>query len=67
MRRLYRKLFDDGPEPAARVANRIVVGNFVADREDIEGFNMPGSPTSIQAIAIYQVAAGKISRLASYF
>jgi uncharacterized protein (TIGR02246 family) len=67
MRTMYRELFDNSPELAARVANRIVVGNFVADHEEIEGFNMPGSPTSIQAIAIYQVADGKIGRLALYF
>jgi hypothetical protein len=39
----------------------------VADHEEIEGFNMPGSPTSIQAVAVYQVTDGKISRVALYF
>jgi hypothetical protein len=28
---------------------------------------MPGSPTSIQAVAVYQVTDGKISRVALYF
>jgi len=67
MREMYDGLFENSPELTGRIANRIVVGNFVADHEEIEGFNMPGSPTSIQAVAVYQVTDGKISRVALYF
>jgi uncharacterized protein (TIGR02246 family) len=67
MRQMYGRLFENSPELTGRIANRIVVGNFVADHEEIEGFNMPGSPTSIQAVAVYQVTDGKISRVALYF
>jgi hypothetical protein len=44
-----------------------VVGNFVADHDELEGFVMPGLPTSVQAVAVYQVVDGKISRVALYF
>jgi hypothetical protein len=37
-------------------ANRIVVGNFVADHEEIDGFDGPDSPNSGQAIAVYHEA-----------
>ena len=67
VRQMYGGLFENSPELTGRIANRIVVGNFVANHEEIEGFNMPGSPTSIQAVAVYQVTDGKISRVALYF
>jgi hypothetical protein len=42
------------------------VGNFVANPEEIDGFNAPGGLNSVQAIAGYQVNGGKISRTAMY-
>lgn len=67
VREMYGGLFENSPQLAGRIANRIVVGSFVADHEEIEGFNMPGSPSSIDAIAVYQVSDGRISRVALYF
>lgn len=67
MGQMYGPLFENSPQLTARLTNRIVVGNFVVDHEEIEGFNLPGSPESFQAIAVYQVADGKISRVALYF
>jgi len=67
MRQMYAGLFENSPQLAATIHNRIVVGEFVADHEAVEGFNLPGSPTSFQAIAAYQVSDGKISRVALYF
>lgn len=64
---MYGGLFENSPQLAGRIANRIVIGNYVADHEEIEGFNLPGMPSSIQAIAVYQVTDGKISRVALYF
>ena len=66
MRQMYGPLFENSPQLAGRIADRIVVGNFVADHEQIEGINMPGRPTSIQAMAVYQVTDGKTSRVALY-
>jgi uncharacterized protein (TIGR02246 family) len=66
VRQIYGQLFENSPQLGGRIANRIVVGDFVADHEEIEGLNRPGSPTSIQAIAVYQVTDEKISRVALY-
>src|ERR1700739_3985068 len=66
LRHMYGRLFENSPQLAGRIANRIVVGNFVADHEEIDGFNGPGSPNSVQAIAVYQVIDGRISRVALY-
>ena len=51
-------VIEDSPQLAATIHNRIVVGDFVADHEAVEGCNFPGSPTSFQAIALYQVTEG---------
>lgn len=66
VRRIYRELFENSPQLDGRIVNRIVVGSSVADHEQIEGINLPGRPTSIQAIAVYQVTDGNISRVALY-
>ena len=67
IRRMYGDLFANSPQLAGRIVNRIVVGDFVADHEEVQGFNRPGSPDSIRAIAVYQVVAGKIGRVTLYF
>jgi uncharacterized protein (TIGR02246 family) len=67
VRRMYEGLFENSPKLAGRIVDRIQVGNFVADHEQIEGINLPGAPTSIEAIVVYEVADGKISRVALYF
>ncbi len=66
LRQMYGGLFENSPQLAGRIASRIVVGNFVVDHEEIDGFNGPGSPNSVQAIAVYQVFGGKIGRVALY-
>jgi hypothetical protein len=33
---------------AGRIADRTVVGNVIADHEEIDGFNGPDSPNSVQ-------------------
>ena len=67
LRLMYGGLFANSPQLDARILNRIVVGDFVTDHEAVEGFNLPGSPTSFEAIAAYQVNHGTISRVALYF
>ena len=67
LRRTYGGLFESSPELKGRIVNRIAVGTFVADHEEVEGFVRPGSPSSLQAIAVYHVVEGKISRVALYF
>lgn len=67
VRQMYGELFENSPQLAGQIVRRIVVGSYVADHEQIDGFNVPGSPTSIQAIAVYHVVNKKISRVALYF
>jgi uncharacterized protein (TIGR02246 family) len=67
LREMYGGLFENSPHLAGRIVNRSVVGNFVADHEEIDGFNLPGMPTSVEAIAVYEVTEGKINRVALYF
>jgi uncharacterized protein (TIGR02246 family) len=67
IRQTYGRLFENSPRLRGRVVNRIAVGNFVVDHEVMEGFNLPESPTSFEAIAAYQVADEKISRVTLYF
>ena len=67
LREMYRGLFENSPQLHATIHNRIVVGSYVADLEEVNGFNLPGSPTSFQAIATYVVVDGKISRVALFF
>ncbi len=62
LRAMYGPLFDASPELHASIANRSLVGNFVADHEEVTGFNLPGFPTSLQAIAVYEVIDGAIHK-----
>jgi uncharacterized protein (TIGR02246 family) len=67
LRHMYAELFKNSPNLAGRITNRIAVGSFVADHEEIAGFNMPPMPESIEAITVYHVSDGKITRTALYF
>jgi hypothetical protein len=67
MRTMYGPLFDSSPELTATIANRIAVGSFVADHEQIQGFNLPGYPIALQAIAVYEVTDGAISKVRLFF
>lgn len=67
LRAMYGGLFENSPHLAGRIVNRVVVGSFVADHEEIDGFNLPEMPSSVEAIAVYQVTEGKINRVGLYF
>lgn len=67
LREMYGGLFESSPQLSGRILNRLVVGNFVADHEAIDGFTLPDMPTSVSAIAVYQVTEGKINRVGLYF
>jgi hypothetical protein len=63
MRQRYGELFENSPELAAEIANRITVGEFVIDEEHITGFNLPGYPTELHSAVVYRVQNGKINRV----
>ena len=67
LREMYGPLFDASPELSASITNRMAIGNFVADHEQVEGFNRAGFPTAFQAIAVYEVTEDAISRVSLFF
>ena len=58
MREGYKPLFEKYPKLHCESLNRIVMGNTVIVHERVTG-----GPTVIEAVAIYTVKDGKISRL----
>ena len=58
VRTRYAKLFDDAPNLYAEVKKRITIGNTVIDQEYVRV-----SDRFINAVAIYEVADGKIVRV----
>jgi hypothetical protein len=63
MRERYGELFTASPDLDVTIARRIAVGNVVVDEEHMRNFNLPGYPTSFEAVVVYQVAGAKISRV----
>lgn len=60
MRREYRELFAGAPTLHCRIVNRIEIGDFVIDREQITG---GAGGKMIDAVAIYEVRNGLIRRV----
>lgn len=63
VRGLYGALFANSPALHARIANRIRVGHYVIDEEEITGFIMEGFPAELHAAVVYRVADGKIAHV----
>ena len=61
LRERYAKAFAD-PTLRADIVNRIVVGNTVVDHERVRRTS-PEGPGTIEAIAMYVVEKGKITRV----
>jgi hypothetical protein len=55
MRKTYGRLFDREPDRKARIAKRIVQGDYVIDHEEVSG-----GGREFKAVAIYQVKDDKI-------
>jgi len=58
--RVYRRLFERTPALHAQIKNRMVLGNYVIDRERVTGF---ANNRVINAIAIYEVRENRIRRV----
>ena len=61
MRERYGKLFKDD-RLHATIVNRIVMGDTVADHERVR-LTFPQGPGTVEAIAIYEVRDGKITKV----
>lgn len=60
MRPVYERLFQQVPDLHCELVNRMVLGNKVIDYERLTGF--PDGRT-VEAIALYEIAEGKIKRV----
>jgi uncharacterized protein (TIGR02246 family) len=60
IREMYGQLFRNSPQLAAEIPSRMTVGDFVIDEEEIDGFNLPGYPVQIHAVAVYRGTDGVI-------
>jgi hypothetical protein len=61
MRRRYGDLFAASPELHCRIVNRLRIGKYVVDEEEVSGWQ--GSPEPLRAVAIYRVEGGKIAHV----
>jgi hypothetical protein len=60
MRAQYSSLFIASPNLQAHLLNRIVVGDYVIDEEDVSGRIAEGYPEKVRAVAIYRIVGDKI-------
>lgn len=60
MRARYSSLFNASPNLHGRILNRMEVGRYVIEEEDISGRIAEGFPDMMHAVAIYRVEDEKI-------
>jgi hypothetical protein len=58
MRKRYGDLFAASPELHCRILNRLRIGKYVVDEEEVMGWK--GSPTPMHAVVVYRVDGDKI-------
>lgn len=63
IRAQYSSLFNASPNLRARLLNRIVVGDYVIDEEDVSGRIAEGYPENVHAVAIYRIEGDKITHV----
>ena len=54
------QLFEDSPDLRVEIRDRMQSGEYVVDQEHIEGFNLAGMPTILDAVVVYRVSNQKI-------
>jgi hypothetical protein len=60
LREVYGQLFRNSPQLAVTIPCEMAVGDYVIHEEQIDGFNLPGYPAQIHAVAVYRVTDGEI-------
>ena len=58
-RRNYQSLFADSPELHVRILNRMELGDFVIDHEEVSGRR----GQTVKAIAVYKITGDRISHV----
>lgn len=61
MRIFYESLFENSPELRCEVGNRLSVGNWVIDEEEVSGLQAEGFPEEVYAAIAYRVNDGTIN------
>ena len=60
MRGFYEGLFENSPDLHCEVVNRVSVGSWVIDEEEVSGLQADGFPEELRAVVAYRVNDGKI-------
>lgn len=63
MRDFYGPLFAHNPDLHADIPQRIHVGSWVLDEEELTGMQAEGLPPDLHAAVVHQVVDGKIARV----
>lgn len=58
LRRRYGDLFEASPDLNCRIVNRMRIGQYIVDEEEVTGAR--GSPTLVHAVVVYRVDGDKI-------
>jgi hypothetical protein len=53
----------ENPDIHYDIPNRIALGAFVVDEEQVTGFTKPGSPAEARAVLIYRFSGDLISEI----
>lgn len=64
---LYGQLFAQSPVLHVEILQRIHVGSYVIDEEEISGFVFEGFPTELHVAEIFRVEGGTIARVRTLF
>jgi hypothetical protein len=60
LRAFYGPGLRDSPQLNLRILNRIAIGDYVIDEEDVTGLNAAGWPPAVHSAVVYQVRDGLI-------
>ena len=60
MRELYRRVFSQSPSLHVDIPQRIHVGSYVIDEEQVTGLNIEGFPSELHGAVVYRVEGDKI-------
>lgn len=61
LRAFYGDVFRNSPDLHCEVLDRISVGDWVIDEEEIDGLQAEGFPEEAHAAVVYRVSDGKIT------
>jgi uncharacterized protein (TIGR02246 family) len=63
IRGMYGQLFQNSPNLTVSIPSRMVVGDYVIDEEQLDGFILPGSPDQVHSVVVYRIGDGVIQEV----